>query len=176
MCSFDTCCMTPAAWLLPHSATQACINAVSCSLQQLEGVAPGSCSRLLCEAMLQLSINEQQGLHQLKAAAGSMFASRGGGELAGATQSANRRPGSSAAAAASQPHQQQQLPWQQHQQQHRQLSPVGRYGGGSSKLGLSPASALPGVGQLGPLGSYLLNRWREDAARAAAAAAAQSQL
>jgi hypothetical protein len=157
-----------ALWLL-----QGCLEAVASSLQHLEQVLPGSCSRLLCESMLQLSINTQPDLQQLKAAAASMFdsaaAAAGGSTLQlqedeDTPQQQQARPGSSgglrqkgygqlyAAAAAGGGRQQQQ---QQQQQQRPGMDCV----------------VLQGVGQLGPLGSYLLARWREDVARSAAAAA-----
>ncbi|KAF8057626.1 svkA [Scenedesmus sp. PABB004] len=52
---------------------QAAIDATAGCLQQLEQLLPGSCGRLLCEAVLQLSITEHPALEQLRAAAASMF-------------------------------------------------------------------------------------------------------
>jgi hypothetical protein len=174
--------------------SQAAIDTAASALQQLEQLLPGSCSRLLCEAMLQLSVNEQPALVKLRAAAASMFGSSNSSSSDGLEQ---QRP--------KQQQQQQQgkLPQiseveqQQQQQQQRQMEQLGLGsspaaglgkqrpfawpGGGLSGLGssssggsaaaLNAAAGLPGVGQLGPLGNYLLARWREDATRSAAAAA-----
>jgi hypothetical protein len=133
--------------------------------------------------MLQLSISSTPDLQTLKAAAGSMFSSSAGTVQQQQQQQQQQgvdtqplqpqaqgfgRPGSSssnlqqqlvyghvAAAGASQQQQQQQ---QRQQQQHQQ------------RPGMESV-VLAGVGQLGPLGTYLLSRWREDVARSAAAAA-----
>ncbi|WIA42919.1 hypothetical protein OEZ86_008833 [Tetradesmus obliquus] len=57
----------------PAPGVQAAIDTAASALQQLEQLQPGSCSLLLCEAMLQLSVNEQPALVKLRAAAASMF-------------------------------------------------------------------------------------------------------
>jgi hypothetical protein len=178
---------------------QAAIDATASGLQQLEQLLPGSCARLLCEAMLQLSVNEQPSLVKLHAAAASMF---GGSATDGPEQQRSKQQ--------QQQQQQQKLPQiseveqppppMQQQQQQRKMEQLGLgsspaagllgkqrpfagAGGGLSGLNSSSnssggaaanaaaAAGLPGVGQLGPLGSYLMARWREDATRSAAAAA-----
>lgn len=168
---------------------QSAIDAVASSLQQLEKQLPGSCSRLLCEAMLQLSINEQPALETLRAAAATMFAGTSAGPVAGKDSNFHlqSRPGLNLLSPVS-------------ETEAHQPKQLGLLGARSSNTG-SPASAvatkgrisgagagsaggagtagsgpvLPGVGQLGPLGNYLLARWREDATRSATAAAQQSR-
>lgn len=159
---------------------QACLEAAAGSLQQLEQVAPGSCSRLLCEAMLQLSISSTPDLQTLKTAAASMFGSGsgttaaaggGGGGVVGSVQQqlgeGEGQPGTGQAL---------------QQQQGRSRSNGGLlsqgYGGAEEQQQQQQQQrpgmdcvVLQGVGPLGPLGSYLLARWREDVARSAAAAA-----
>jgi len=180
-----------------------CLEAAAGALQQLEGVAPGSCSRLLCEAMLQLSINSTPDLQQLQAAAASMF---GGSSSAGLSSGPAAAAAAAAAAAGGGGDRGSTL--QQLDEEGDEVVQSGRTTSGQQqqqgKIGSSTGSALAqpglggagvgsvlrqqqhqqqqqrpgmdcvvlqGVGQLGPLGSYLLARWREDVARSAAAAA-----
>jgi hypothetical protein len=173
---------------------QATIDSAAAALQQLEQLLPGSCSRLLCEAMLQLSVNEQPSLVKLRAAAASMF---GGSAADGSDQQRSKQqqqpqqqklPQISEVEQQSPPMQQQQQQQQRKMEQlglgsspaagllgkQRPFAGAGGAPGGvksSSGGGAATAAGLPGVGQLGPLGSYLLARWREDATRSAAAAA-----
>lgn len=167
-------------WFAVALLLQGCLEAVASSLQHLEQVLPGSCSRLLCESMLQLSINTQPDLQQLKAAAASMFHSAAGAAAGGGGSTLQQL-------------QEDEDTPQQHQQQQQQARPgssgglrqkgygqvyaAAAAGGGGQQQQLQQQRpgmdcvVLQGVGQLGPLGSYLLARWREDVARSAAAAA-----
>jgi hypothetical protein len=148
------------------------LEAAAAALAQVEAESAGACSRLLLEACLQLSIASQPELQQLKAAAASMFSS---------SSSSTAHP---AASGEQYPHSQQQQGGLQgvggaargawgdsgadggrHHQQQQQQQRARRPG--------VECVVLQGVGQLGPLGSFLLGRWREDVARSAAAAAAQ---
>uniref|UniRef100_A0A383WK35 non-specific serine/threonine protein kinase n=1 Tax=Tetradesmus obliquus TaxID=3088 RepID=A0A383WK35_TETOB len=178
----------------PAPGVQAAIDTAASALQQLEQLQPGSCSRLLCEAMLQLSVNEQPALVKLRAAAASMF---GAAAADGLEQQRSKPQQQQQKLPQISEVEQQQQPVLQQQQQRKmeQLGlgstppaglgkqrPFAGPGGGLSGLGGSSsggtaaaaaaaAAGLPGVGQLGPLGCYLLARWREDATRCAAAAA-----
>ncbi|WIA22461.1 hypothetical protein OEZ85_004759 [Tetradesmus obliquus] len=181
----------------PAPGVQAAIDTAASALQQLEQLQPGSCSRLLCEAMLQLSVNEQPALVKLRAAAASMF---GAAAADGLEQQRSKPQQQQQKLPQISEVEQQQQPVLQQQQQQRKMEQLGLGstppaglgkqrpfagpGGGLSGLdgsssggtaaaaaAAAAAAGLPGVGQLGPLGCYLLARWREDATRCAAAAA-----
>lgn len=132
--------------------------------------------------MLQLSINEQPALDSLKAAAATMFAGIAARGAGGQLQSKVEPSG---LLTVSEVDKQQQK--QQGQSGGLLGSRVSNSGASAAKGrvtgasaggagGLGPATAVvPAVGQLGPLGNYLLARWREDATRSATAAAQQSR-
>eukprot|EP00879_Flechtneria_rotunda_P010468 GHRR01010944.1.p1 GENE.GHRR01010944.1~~GHRR01010944.1.p1 ORF type:complete len:646 (+),score=245.22 GHRR01010944.1:1131-3068(+) len=147
---------------------QASIAAVANSLLHLEQLLPGACARLMHEAVLQLSVTSDATppeLQQLHAAAVNMFAVTAS-QVQGASSNS----------------QQQQ---QQGLRQQQRLSPViennqqeaAQYRGSSAaKQGLTTNDGGLIAAQLGPLGTFLLNRWKEDAARAAPATAMQQGL
>jgi hypothetical protein len=149
--------------------------------------------------MLQLSVNEQPSLVEIQPAAASMFggSAADGPEQQRSKQQQQQQ---SKPLQMSEVEQQQPPMQQQQQQQQRKMEQLGLSsspaagllgkqrpfagaGGGLSGLHSSSnsrrgasvnaaaAAGLPGVGQLGPLASYLLARWHEDATRSAAAAA-----
>jgi hypothetical protein len=139
-------------------------------LQQLERQVPGASARLLSEAILQLSISDIPQLSKLLAAARSIFGPRGGGS-GGGGGSAGGAVGSSLSS----------------------LPSAATPGGLAGRTGVAPLQFTPGGlpaaggavaafdggkgGSAGPgpdlglLGNFLLARWREDAARSAAAGA-----
>ncbi|GBF98708.1 serine threonine kinase [Raphidocelis subcapitata] len=149
--------------LAPSSSgpEQAAVDALASQLSQLERQLPGCCARLLSEAMLQLSISDSPQLAKLQAAARGMF---------GANSGSNTGAGAGAGGTGAAPG-------------HGMWAGVGgQPGAGGSSLdapGSMSAKHAPGaaaaVGPPGPdlglLGNFLLARWREDAARSAAAAA-----
>lgn len=141
--------------------TQAAVDAVTVSLQQLERALPGATARVLSEAMLQLSIADSAPLAKLQATGRSVFGGSGGGAGGGAAAG----PGMAHSAAV-----------------RSSGSGLGGGvvggGGGGTAAPLDPGVGIPGLKSgggggpdLGLLGNFLLARWREDAARAAAAAA-----
>lgn len=126
--------------------SQQLVENISTCLQQLEQHQPGSTARLFSEAMLQLSIADTPALQKLRAAATSLF-----GNLSSSSSVAHSRQSSVGGAPAG---------------SHVRLS----------AQQLQQHQALPGAKEqpaLGPLGDFLMARWREDSARAAAAAARQ---
>lgn len=161
--------LCPATDLLhaPFYHVQAAVDSVVASLQQLERQLPGASARLLSEAMLQLSINDSSQLGKLLASARCIFGAAsgnsgdGGGNATPVVTSAGVQAGPTPAPAAT------------------PLSTGARIGVGAGTPGAAAAAVLGSdvaVGSragpdLGMLGHFLLARWREDAARTAAAAA-----
>jgi hypothetical protein len=142
---------------------QAAVDALASQLTQLERQLPGSCARLLSEAMLQLSISDSPQLTKLQAAARGMFGANSGGS--GGAVGAAGTGGTGAVKG------------------HGTWAGIGGLpGAGTAPLdgrGSASGKHAPGAAaaagphgpDLGLLGNFLLGRWREDAARSAAAAA-----
>ena len=133
---------------------------------------PGGSARVLSEAMLLLSISDSPQLATLLSSARSVFAPAGGvgggggGFADGSGALSLSTPGGrllGSSAEFGQQQQQQQQPFGPGKALAPSPSPAGARG--------AVAGAQPHHADLGLLGDYLLARWREDAARSAAAAA-----
>jgi hypothetical protein len=159
-------------FLFLPSPLKAAVDAVALQMQQLERQCPGSSARLLSEAMLQLSISDNPLLAKLQATARGLFGSSAGGGGAPAVMpvAAAWTPGGVPNLSGP------ALPGFPARSRTGLEKPAGTAAAllPNAETGRIPSAAAAAAAQgpdLGLLGNFLLARWREDAARAAAAAA-----